>query len=84
VRSKKRLRLAERRLQPILTEIREHFYDYLLTPDLIELRNIAVLAELIVQSASLRQESRGLHYLADSPARNDVLFQHDTVLEKAM
>lgn len=82
VRSEKRLGLAARRLQPILTEIREHFYDYLLTPDLIELRNIAVLAELIVRSASLRQESRGLHYLTDSPSRNDDFFQSDTVLEK--
>ncbi len=82
VRTEKRLRLAERRLQPILTEIKEHFHDYLLTPDLIELRNIAVIAELIVQSATLRQESRGLHYLADAPSRNDRVFQHDTVLEK--
>ncbi|MCI5129118.1 MAG: FAD-binding protein, partial [Candidatus Electrothrix sp. AUS3] len=82
VRTEKRLRLAERRLQPILTEIKEHFHDYLLTPDLIELRNIAVIAELIVQSATLRQESRGLHYLADAPSRNDRVFQYDTVLEK--
>ncbi|MCI5126306.1 MAG: L-aspartate oxidase, partial [Candidatus Electrothrix sp. AR5] len=82
VRSEKRLGLAARRLEPILTEIREHFHDYLLTPDLIELRNIAVLAELIVRSASLRQESRGLHYLIEHPERNDTLFQGDTILER--
>ncbi|HDO30939.1 MAG TPA: L-aspartate oxidase, partial [Desulfobacteraceae bacterium] len=70
----------QRRIDPILAEIREHFHDYLLTPDLVELRNIAVLAELIIQSASLRKESRGLHYMVDYPYRDDVNFGRDTVL----
>ena len=80
VRREKRLELVERRLAPILTEIREHFHDYLLTPDLVELRNIAVIAELIVRSASLRRESRGLHYIVDYPERDDQHFQKDTVI----
>jgi len=80
VRRKKRLELVERRLVPILTETREHFHDYLLTPDLVELRNIAVIAELIVRSASLRKESRGLHFIVDYPERDDKHFQKDTVL----
>ncbi len=82
VRSKKRLQLVERRMRPILIETKEHFYDYLLTPDLIELRNIVLMADLIIQSASLRRESRGLHYLLDYPERDDVLFSSETVLEK--
>ena len=61
VRSKKRLQLVERRMRPILIETKEHFDDYLLTPDLIELRNIVLMADLIIKSASLRKESRGLH-----------------------
>jgi len=82
VRRKKRLELVERRLSPILQEIGEHFHDFLLTPNLIELRNIAVVAELIIRSASLRRESRGLHYMVDFPKRDDVNFAVDTVLEK--
>jgi len=80
VRREKRLQLVERRLAPILTEIREHFHDYLLTPDLVELRNLAVVAELIVRSASLRKESRGLHYMVDYPERDDVHFSGNTQL----
>jgi len=82
VRREKRLQLVKRRLEPILAETREHFYDYLLTPDLVELRNITVIAELIVRSASLRKESRGLHYMVDYPERDDVHFGGDTVLCK--
>jgi L-aspartate oxidase len=66
----------------MLTEINEHFYDYLLTPDLVELRNLAVIADLIVQSASSRRESRGLHYILDYPAKNDSEFLWDTVRHK--
>ena len=80
VRREKRLKLVEKRLAPILAETREHFHDYLLTPDLIELRNISIIAELIVYSAALRKESRGLHYILDYPERDDVNFLHDTVL----
>jgi L-aspartate oxidase len=82
VRTRKRLQLIERRMRPILIETKEHFYDYLLTPDLIELRNIVLMADLIIRSASLRRESRGLHYLIDYPERDDVLFGTDTVLQK--
>lgn len=81
VRREKRLRLVERSLVPILEETQEHFHEYLLTPDLIELRNIAVIAELIVRSASLRKESRGLHYIVDYPKRDDEHFRGDTVLQ---
>jgi len=80
VRREKRLELVERRITPVLEEIREHFYDYHLTPDLVELRNIAVVAELIVKSAGMRKESRGLHYMLDYPQHDDHNFKRDTVL----
>ena len=82
VRSKKRLQLATRQLAPILAETKEHFHDYLLTPDLVELRNIVLIAELIIYSASLRHESRGLHYITDFPEKDDAQFGQDTVIEK--
>jgi len=82
VRKTKRLRLMQKSLVPLLDEIREHFYDYLLTPDLVELRNLAVIADLIVQSAMLRHESRGLHYTLDYPAKDDAHFVRDTVLQR--
>jgi L-aspartate oxidase len=82
VRSEKRLVLVQKRMQPILAEVAQHFRDYLLTPDLIELRNIALMAELIVRSAMIRKESRGLHYMVEYPARDDVNWKRDTVLQK--
>jgi L-aspartate oxidase len=82
VRSEKRLQLVQRMLHWLIDEIKEHFDDYLLTPDLIELRNLAVVAEVIVRSASDRKESRGLHYIIDYPERNDKDFQRDTILQK--
>jgi L-aspartate oxidase len=82
VRREKRLQLARRRIAPILTEIREHFDDYQLTADLVELRNLAVIADLIITSASMRKESRGLHYIIDYPERDDIQYQRDTLLNR--
>ena len=82
VRRTKRLELMQNRLGWMLKEIKEHFYDYLLTPDLVELRNLAVVADLIVQSASRRKESRGLHYILDYPEKNDREFGRDTILQR--
>ena len=53
-----------------------------MTSDLIELRNIALVAELIIRSAQRRKESRGLHYSIDSPMRDDVNWLRDTVLKR--
>ncbi len=82
VRRKKRLDLMHRRLEYLITEINEHFYDYLLTPDLVELRNLAVVADLIVQCAGRRKESRGLHYILDHPEKDDVNYSGDTIVSK--
>lgn len=82
VRREKRLQLVQRRIRPIFTEIREHFHDYLLTPDLVELRNLAVVAELIIRSAEHRKESRGLHYMVDYPHHDDARFKRDTIFTR--
>jgi L-aspartate oxidase len=82
VRREKRLKLVRRRIHPILEEIREHFHDFLLTPDLVELRNLAVVAELIIRSAEYRKESRGLHYMVDYPQHDDKRFKRDTVFSR--
>ena len=80
VRNERRLGLVKLRLAPILIEIAQHFRNYLLTPDLIELRNISLVAELIVQSSLQRKESRGLHCMVDYPEPDDENWLHDTIL----
>ncbi|MBI3297474.1 MAG: L-aspartate oxidase [Elusimicrobia bacterium] len=67
VRSDRRLRQAQERLATASREVSEYYWRYLLTRDLIELRNIALLAELIVGCALSRRESRGLHFTVDYP-----------------
>lgn len=80
VRSEKRLLLVRERLRVVASEIEQHYHDYLLTPDLVELRNIAMVAELIVRCALTRKESRGLHYLIDHPSPNNRDWKKDTLL----
>jgi len=67
VRTDKRLDRALRRIHNLRREIRQYYLDYLVTTDVLELRNIAAVAELIVRSAMARKESRGLHYTLDYP-----------------
>ena len=83
VRSDKRLVRAERRIQNIQAEIKEYYWDFKVTGDLIELRNIATVAELIIQSAMHRKESRGLHYNIGYPNRNDARWKKDTILRRS-
>ena len=67
VRTERRLARARARIRNLRQEIRQYYGDYLVTSDLLELRNIADVAELIIRSAEQRRESRGLHYMADHP-----------------
>ncbi|MDD2599647.1 MAG: L-aspartate oxidase [Kiritimatiellae bacterium] len=69
VRTNKRLDRARNRIRNLRREIREYYFDYLVTVDTLELRNLALVCELITRCAMLRKESRGLHYTLDYPER---------------
>ena len=79
VRTNKRLARAAHRIKTLRKEIRDYYFRYLVTPDTLELRNLAVCAELIVKSAQKRRESRGLHFTLDYPRQSKRPLQ--TVIE---
>ena len=82
VRSDKRLERAKRRVYLINQEIEEYYRNFIISGDLLELRNIAIVAKLIIRCAMLRKESRGLHYNIDYPERDDKNWLKDTIISK--
>jgi len=80
VRSTKRLQRAKNRITLLKGEIDEYYSSFHVTSDLLELRNLVTVAELIIDSALSRKESRGLHYTLDYPNVDNRNFLKDTVL----
>jgi L-aspartate oxidase len=82
VRTNKRLQRARTRILHLQEEIQEYYWDFTVTGDLLELRNIATVAQLIVDCALQRPESRGLHYNLDFPNPVPEWAQRDTVARR--
>lgn len=82
VRTNKRLQRARSRIANLQEEIQQYYWDFIVTSDLLELRNIALVAEIIIASALQRTESRGLNYNLDYPNPDSAWAQRDTVLRK--
>jgi L-aspartate oxidase len=84
VRTDKRLQRAKHRVDMLLGEINDYYGNFRISNDLIELRNLAVVADLIIRSAMQRKESRGLHYTLDYPGLDTSQPPQNTILTPAL
>ena len=82
VRTSKRLQRAATRLQNLSREVQEFYWNFKVTSELLELRNLVQVATLIVDNAAQRTESRGLHYTLDYPEKDDKNWARDTVFSR--
>jgi L-aspartate oxidase len=82
VRTDRRLLRAQARIEMIAAEIQNYYWDFKISRDLVELRNIVTVAEIVVRSALGRRESRGLHWNTDCPERDDANWRRDTLLRR--
>jgi len=80
LRSDHRLKRAELRLELLTREIEDYWQRTVVSPELVELRNMAQVAKLVVHCAMMRKESRGLHYTTDYPDRDDIFGARDTII----
>ncbi|MCB1668680.1 MAG: L-aspartate oxidase [Pseudomonadales bacterium] len=78
VRTRKRLERAQHRIEMLQKEIHEYYSNYKISPDLLELRNLTMVSQLIIRCAQQRRESRGLHYTLDYPETSPIA--RDTVI----
>jgi L-aspartate oxidase len=83
VRNIKRLQLAKKHVKALFQEIEQHYKDYFVSQDMIELRNIALVSLLIIESALHRKETRGLHYLVDYPESQEKLAKNTRFRKKS-
>jgi L-aspartate oxidase len=80
VRTNKRLKRAQSRAELLQHEIEEYYGNFRITSDLVEMRNLNLVAQLIIQSAQRRRESRGLHYTLDYPEADKSRAPQNTIL----
>jgi len=81
VRNSKRLNRADRRIKLLREEVRDYYVTHKVTNDNLELRNLALVSEIIIACAIERKESRGLHFTLDYPDLEKEI--HDTILTPA-